>query len=247
MSRGRSLCISLITCLLTKSLKLAEALSAMSKIFTINHERPELPLKDTLTELCRRLQADEQRNQQRQPQGQPQHAFNPALAQQQQQMQAQAQTPQAQFQAQGQFLSPVQAAHLNLPGANPMNSPAMMSNHNTPAMQTLALQQQQPNAMGAPAPPGSVPMAHQASYQGTNPSAAGTPAAGSATASPNVTGGGKRRRASGVNLGPGEDGIDGPQMNGIGAAGGAPAVAANTKGGVKQSPQVGGKRQKNNA
>lgn len=89
--------------------------------------------------------------------------------------------------------------------------------------------------MPAP-PPGSAAMAHQASHQGTNPSAAGTPAAGgSATASPNVNVTGKRRRPSGVD-GADESGVSGVSgVNGIGPPGG---------GKVKQSPRVGGKRQK---
>ena len=227
----------------------------LSKAFAFNHERPDLSLNEAVAELCRRYQNDEQRMQQRQVAPQPQQAFNPALAQQQQHAQQQqqqhlqqGQMP-PQFQPPTNFLSPAQAAHPNLPINNMNASPALMSNHNTPAMQNLALQQSNP--MGAPAPPGSVAMAHQASYQGTNPSAAGTPATGSANASPNVNITGKRRRPSGVNL-PGEDGMDGAQTNGIGPAG--PGAGAGTGAGqlvgtgktVKQSPRVGGKRQKGN-
>ena len=254
----------------------------MSKVFLLNHERPEIPLQEAVGELVRHLREDEARHQQRQPQAQPPQGFNPALMQQQVQQahpqhqqqqqqqlqqaqaqmqaqahaQAQAQAHQAQAQAQAQahgqaqfqpqnhFLSPAQAAHSSLPGANNTASPALMSNHGTPAMQNLALQQPHPNSMGAPAPPGSVSMAHQASFQGTNPSAAGTPAAGSANASPNVNVTGKKRRASGVNIGIGEDGMDGTQVNGTASiAGGQMVGNAKT---MKQSPRVGGKRQKGN-
>lgn len=81
-------------------------------------------------------------------------------------------------------------------------------------MQSMALQ----NSMG-------VPMAAQGSHQGT--SAGATPVAGS----PNVSG--KKRRASGVGLTM-IDAVDGGggEVNGVGA----------NK--VKQSPRVGGKRQK---
>lgn len=81
-------------------------------------------------------------------------------------------------------------------------------------------------------------MAHQASHQGTNPSNAGTPAGGSATASPNVTG--KRRRPSGPQ-GKGEMGEEVMEVNGVG--GGGPVGQLGAK--VKASPRVGGKRQKN--
>ena len=81
-------------------------------------------------------------------------------------------------------------------------------------------------------------MVAQASHQGTNPSAAGTPAGGSANASPNVTG--KRRRASAVGLGKGEMGEEVEMTNGVGGGGGQLGAK------VKQSPRVGGKRQKGN-
>ena len=74
-------------------------------------------------------------------------------------------------------------------------------------------------------------MAAQASHQGTNPSAGGTPG-GSANASPSVTG--KRRRPSGVGLGVG-GGEDVVEVNGVGGG---------NK--VKQSPRVTQKRQKGN-
>ena len=98
-------------------------------------------------------------------------------------------------------------------------------------MQNLALQ----NSMGGPT---SVGMAHQASHQGTNPSNAGTPAGGSATASPNVTTG-KRRRPSGAQ-GKGEMGDEVMEVNGVGGGGGQLGAK------VKASPTVRGKRQKGN-
>ena len=86
-----------------------------------------------------------------------------------------------------------------------------------------------------PGGPTSVSMVAQASHQGTNPSAAGTPAGGSANASPNVTG--KRRRTSAVGAGKGEMGEESTEMtNGVGGGGAK----------VKASPRVGGKRQKGN-
>ena len=98
-------------------------------------------------------------------------------------------------------------------------------------MQNLALQ----NSMGGPT---SVGMAHQASHQGTNPSNAGTPAGGSATASPNVTTG-KRRRPSGAQ-GKGEMGEEVMEVNGMAGTGGQLGAK------VKSSPSVRGKRQKAN-
>ena len=97
-------------------------------------------------------------------------------------------------------------------------------------MQNLALQ----NSMAGPT---SVGMAHQVSHQGTNPSNAGTPAGGSATASPNVTG--KRRRPSGAQ-GKGEMGEEVMEVNGL--TGTAGQLGAK----VKASPTVRGKRQKAN-
>lgn len=122
------------------------------------------------------------------------------------------------------FLSPAQGSHLALPtqNSNPSASPATLSNHPTPSMQNLALQKSM-NQGG----PTSVSMVPQGSHQGTNPSAGATPG-GSASASPNFTG--KRRRASGVGVGVGEEVVE---VNGVGGA---------NK--VKQSPRVGVKRQK---
>ena len=213
----------------------------MARICAFSQEHPELTPSDALGKLFERMNEESRRMQVAQAQGQ--HQFNPNMAQQQHPQQ----TPQPTFQTPNTFLSPAQAAHLNLPGTNASGSPANLSNQGTPAMANLALQQQhaqQHNAMGAPGPPGSIAMAHQASHQGTNPSAVGTPAAGSANASPNVNVTGKRRRPSGVNVGA-EDGMDG--VNGI-----LPGGGVNNGGGtligtgqkVKQSPRVGGKRQK---
>ena len=96
-------------------------------------------------------------------------------------------------------------------------------------MQNLALQ----NSMAGPT---SVGMAHQVSHQGTNPSNAGTPAGGSATASPAT---GKRRRPSGVQ-GKGEMGEEVMEVNGMAGTGGQLGAK------VKASPSVRGKRQKGN-
>ena len=89
---------------------------------------------------------------------------------------------------------------------------------------------------GSMAAPSGIPMVQQASHQGTNPSAGGTPSAamGSANASPNVGATNKRRRASGIN----DDDLNGPTVNGMGAPG--PANQGSMK--VKQSPKVGGKK-----
>lgn len=217
----------------------------MARICAFSQEHPELTPSDALVKLFERMGDDHRRMQMAQAQGQ--HAFNPNLAQQQHLQQP----PQSHFQTPNTFLSPAQAAHLNLPGTNASGSPATLSNQNTPAMPHLALQQhaQQHNVMGAPGPPSSAAMVHQASHQGTNPSAVGTPATGSANASPNVNVTGKRRRPSGVNVGA-EDGMDG--VNGIVPGGGGGGGGSGNGGGtligagqkVKQSPRVGGKRQK---
>lgn len=138
---------------------------------------------------------------------------------------------------QGHFLSPAQVHQPNPPGTQTA-SPATLSNHNTPAMQNIHLQHQAgqipPGVMAAPS------MVHQASHQGTNPSAAGTPsaAAGSANASPNVgQATGKRRRASAIDDGD----VNGSIVNGVGPGGGANQGAMK----VKQSPKVGKKSRPN--
>ena len=213
----------------------------MAKICAFSQEHPELTPSDALARVYERMGEEQRKMQMQMAQAQGQQPFNPAMAQQQHLQQS----PQAHFQPPNNFLSPAQAAHLNLPGTNASGSPATLSNHNTPAMQNLAIQQQQAqqqNMMGAPGPPGSVAMAHQSSHQGTNPSAGGTPGAGSANASPNVNVTGKRRRASGVNIGA-DDGMD--VVNGVGpGGGGGGGTLVGTGQKVKQSPRVGGKRQK---
>ena len=78
--------------------------------------------------------------------------------------------------------------------------------------------------------PTSVGMVPQGSHQGTNPSAGATPG-GSASASPSMTN--KRRRASAVGVGGGDE----EMVNGVGGVGGK---------GIKPSPRIGGKRQKAN-
>lgn len=210
----------------------------MAELFNFAQLHPEFSASDALAQLCATYTAEAQRQHLQTQQSLQAPQFNPAMQQHHLQ-----QPPNAQFQAPAHFLSPAQAAHLNLPGTNATASPATLSNHNTPAMQNLALQQQQQHTMGG-LPPGSAAMVHQVSHQGTNPSASGTPAAGSANASPNVAITGKRRRASGVNIGV-EDSIDGAGVNGtVPTGGGGGQLGAVGK--VKQSPRVGGKRQKGN-
>ena len=124
------------------------------------------------------------------------------------------------FNGPNQFSSPAPGAHLSLP-MNNTASPATINM--SPAMQNHVLQ----NHLGQQ-PPTSAAMAAQQSQQGTNTSG-GTGSQGtSANASPNVTN--KRRRQSGVKI-ESEDTSGGPEINGT-----APKV--------KQSPRVGGKRQK---
>lgn len=205
----------------------------MSHLFQFSHQHSELPPNAALVQLCTDRAFNNQLNiSQQQPQPPPQ--MNAGIP-------AQFQPPSNQhFQGHNQFLSPAQAAHLNLPNTQTA-SPATLSIHNTPAMQNLALQQHQQGAMAAPPvqQPTSVAMAHQLSHQGTNASATGTPAGGSANASPNVGVTGKRRRPSAVNTGEELVDLGGQvQVNGVGPGGG------NNNLKVKQSPRVGGKRQK---
>lgn len=215
----------------------------MANLFSFAQSHEHLSASDALAQYCTALSAQQhqqhqqlllqqqqQQQQQHQLQQQNQHAqFNPQShhpGQQQHNLNPQFQPP-------THFLSPAQAAHLSLPGqnnTNPTASPATLSNHPTPSMQNIALQ----NSMGGPT---SVGMAHQASHQGTNPSNAGTPAGGSATASPNVTG--KRRRPSGAQ-GKGEIGEEVMEVNGMAGTGGQLGAK------VKASPTVRGKRQKGN-
>ena len=132
------------------------------------------------------------------------------------------------------FLSPAQVNQQNLPGAH-MASPAAMSNHNTPAMPHMSLQnpgQPMPGQMGAPG------MAHQPSHPGANASAVGTPSAAmtSANASPNVGAGAKRRRPSAVDDGD----INGASVNGVGNSSGG---GNSTK--VKGTPKLSKKARPN--
>jgi len=197
----------------------------MAPLFQHSHQRPMLPPSDVLSAMCNQFSNQLQQHhqpQQHQQLHQQNPQFNPA-------MQHPAQQPPHQqnlnaFQ-QNNFLSPAHA-HLSLPNnnTNPSASPATLSNHPTPSMQNLALQ----NSMQQ----GGAPMAAQVSHQGTNLSAGETPG-GSANASPSVTG--KRRRPSGVGLGVGGGGEEVVEVNGIGGG---------NK--VKQSPRPGQKRQKGN-
>lgn len=206
----------------------------MGALFQFSQQRPQLDPFQALAQMCNQFSNEQERQmagaqQQQQQHQQQQHTPNPQFNQvmhhpgqptpQQHNMNA--------FQ-QNNFLSPAHA-HLSLPNqnTNPSASPATLSNHPTPSMQNLALQ----NSMQQ----GGVPMNAQISHQGTNPSAGGTPG-GSANASPSVTN--KRRRPSGVGLGVGGVGEEVVEINGAGPTGGPHKV--------KQSPKVGGKRQKAN-
>ncbi len=199
----------------------------MQPLFQFAQLRPNLSAHEALQQICLSIQ------QQTQNQNQNPAFFNPAM----QQPPQNALNPNLQLPNSGQrtpsmngashFVSPAQAAHLNLPTSSA--SPATLNM--SPAMQNLALQQQQQqNHMGNPnqllqQPPTSVGMVAQQSQQGTNNSGTGSQGT-SANASPNVN---KRRRASAVKT-EGDDG--GGEVNGVG-------------GKVKQSPRV-PKRQKAN-
>ena len=211
-------------------LELVDTMAQLSDVFRVAHTRGGLmPAKEALQMCCNNPQPPNQ--QYFQPNVHQQ--FNPNVP------------PQMQAQQPGQisgagppnnFLSPAQPNHPNLPGTQTA-SPATLSNHNTPAMQNMHLQHQAgPPLPGSMAAPTGIPMAHQASHQGTNQSGAGTPSAamGSANASPNVGANNKRRRPSGIDDGD----MNGPTVNGIGAAGPAPPGGMK----VKQSPKVGGKK-----
>lgn len=127
------------------------------------------------------------------------------------------------------FLSPANSAHLTLPGqTNSAPSPATLHGM-SPAMQNLAIQQQQQALQQAQAPT-SVGMVHSMSQPGTNNSVGTGSQGASANASPNMTN--KRRRPSAVKN---EDEGGGPEVNGVGPS---------SK--VKPSPRIGGKRQKAN-
>ena len=214
-------------------LEIVATFSLMTDVFKVAHARGgNISAMEALQLYCTSPQYSQQPSQPPQ-----QQQFNPNLPPQ---ISGQ-QPPQFGGAPPNNFLSPANPNHLNLPGTSTA-SPATLSNHNTPAMQNLNLQHQQgqppPGSMAAPS---SVAMSHQASHQGTNPSAAGTPsaAAGSANASPNVGVTGKRRRPSGID----EGDINGSTVNGVGPAGGG-----TNQGGlkVKQSPRPGGKKARAN-
>ena len=214
-------------------LELVATFSTMTDVFKISHARGSNISAIEALQIC----CTSHHYNQQQPQPPQQQQFNPTLPPQ---ISGQ-QPPQFGAIPPNNFLSPAHSNHLNLPGTSTA-SPATLSNHNTPAMQNLNLQHQQaqppPGSMAAPS---SVAMSHQASHQGTNPSAAGTPsaAAGSANASPNVGVTGKRRRPSGIDEGE----VNGATVNGVGPAGGG-----TNQGGlkVKQSPRPGGKKARTN-
>ena len=220
------------TYLTDRHVQISESISLMAPLFSFSHANKQLSAKEALNQMVVAFQNNQAQMQQQpsNPNLNPQHPqFNPNNVIPHHPNQApnpQAQNfaafQQSQMIQNNQFLSPAQGAHLSLPNqtsnpnSNSSTSPATLthSNHPTPSMQTMALQ----NSMG-------VPMAAQGSHQGT--SAGATPVGGS----PNV--GGKRRRASAVGLGMTDADGSGVEVNGIGG----PAK-------VKQSPRVGGKRQK---
>lgn len=197
----------------------------MQTLFQFAQQKPHLSVHDSLHQLSLQFQNT--------PQFQ-QHPFNPALHPQQQQQQALNPALQLAPGANSHFVSPAQAAHLNLPVNTTSASPATLNM--SPAMQTNVLQ----NHIGGnpqqlqQQPPTSVGMVAQQSQQGTTTSG-GTGSQGtSANASPNVN---KRRRASAVKAEGDDGGGGGVEVNGTGAVPKA----------VKPSPRPGGaKRQKGN-
>lgn len=212
-------------------LEIAETMSSMQTLFQFAQTKPNLSVNESLNQLSLQFQNA--------PQFQHQPAFNPSLHQQQQQQQQHALNPALQLApgANSHFVSPAQAAHLNLPVNTTSASPATLNM--SPAMQNNALQ----NQMGGNTqqllqqPPTSVGMVAQQSQQGTTTSG-GTGSQGtSANASPNQTN--KRRRASAVKAEGDDGGGGGVDVNGTGAG---PKT-------VKPSPRGvgGGKRQKGNA
>lgn len=213
----------------TKSLEqIAETLSSMQTLFHFAQQKPNLSLNESLNELSLSFQNASQL--------QHQTAFNPSLHQQQQQQQQHALNPALQL-AQGgssHFVSPAQAAHLNLPVNTTSASPATLNM--SPAMQTNALQNHiGGNSQQLQQPPTSVSMVSQQSQQGTTTSGGTGSQATSANASPNVT---NKRRRSAVKAEGDDGGGGGVEVNGTGAG---PKT-------VKPSPRVsgGGKRQKGN-
>ena len=204
----------------------AEVVSAMQPLFHFAQSRPNLSAHEALQQICISIQ------QQAQNHNQNPAVFNPAMQQQP------LHNPNLQLPNSGQrtpsmngpnhFVSPAQAAHLNLPTSSA--SPATLNM--SPAVQNLALQHQhqQQNHLAntnqlLQHPPTSVSMVAQQSQQGTNNSGTGSQGT-SANASPNVN---KRRRASAVKI-EGDEG--GGEVNGV-------------VGKVKQSPRV-PKKQKTN-
>lgn len=196
----------------------------MQTLFQFAQQKPNLSVQDSLHQLSLQFQST--------PQFQ-QHPFNPALHQQQQQQQALNPALQLAPGANSHFVSPAQAAHLNLPVNTTSASPATLNM--SPAMQTNVLQNHiGGNPQQLQQPPTSVGMVAQQSQQGTTTSG-GTGSQGtSANASPNVN---KRRRASAVKAEGDDGGGGGVEVNGTGAVPKA----------VKPSPRPGGaKRQKGN-
>lgn len=216
------------------------------------------PVSDSLNQICHQF-AQSQFNS---PQFNQPANFNPALQQQLQQQQQQQHQHQHQLQLQHQhhqqqqqhqhhqqqhalnslqllpggsshFVSPAQAAHLNLPTTSA--SPATLNM--SPGMQNNVLQNHLGgNPQQIHQPPTSAGMVAQQSQQGTNTSQGTASQGTSANASPNVPN--KRRRVSAIKA-EGDDGGGGiPEVNGTAV------VAAK----VKASPRPGGgnKRQKGN-
>lgn len=210
--------------------QIAETMSSMQTLFQFAQTKPNLSVNESLNQLSLQFQNT--------PQFQHQPAFNPSLHQQQQQQQQHALNPALQLApgSNSHFVSPAQAAHLNLPVNTTSASPATLNM--SPAMQNNALQ----NQMGGnpqqqlQQPPTSVGMVAQQSQQGTTTSG-GTGSQGtSANASPSLN---KRRRPSAVKAEVDDGGGGGVEVNGTGAG---PKT-------VKPSPRGvgGGKRQKGNA
>ena len=199
-------------------------MSILQPLFRFSRTQSQLSATEALAQLVSSYQ-----NQPNIPQhGFPASGFNPAFHNQQQSLNPNLQVPPGQ-RTPNHFVSPGSANHLALPGqATAMASPATIHNM-SPAIQSLAIQQQ---AMQQQQAPTSVGMGHSASQQGTNTSV-GTGSQGTSTnASPNIPN--KRRRASAVK---GEDDGGGPGVDING-------VPGSSK--VKPSPRLGGKRHKAN-
>ncbi|KAL8931340.1 MAG: hypothetical protein Q9211_007037 [Gyalolechia sp. 1 TL-2023] len=204
-------------------LEVAEAMSLMQPLFKFSQSLPGL----SATEALHQYTATFQNQGQMGGHPMPHHGLNPAMHHHQQMMNASLQLAPGQ-RTPNHFVSPANSAHLTLPGhTNAAPSPATLHGM-SPAMQNLAIQQQQ-QVLQQQAPT-SVGMVHSASQHGTNNSV-GTGSQGpSANASPSMTN--KRRRPSAVK---GEDEGGGVEINGAGPS---------SK--VKPSPRISGKRQKGN-